>query len=453
MDNLLSMRLLVPAVILIVLAVITRGTGGDETQCVVTDDNETCSDVAPAVVVEDEEKTKPARIRKDKSKYQSGSTTSEISDPIKTVAKYGEAQRVEGQEIDKIMDVIVRTIHYMENDIHGPNATHNLSTNLLAECRNKHQDCAFWAAISECEKNPSYMKINCSPSCQTCVLLDIANRCPPLGDDVRPGLLPGEMNAMFERIVTTAPGNQSNTDFVIDEGMTNYTVIVHSRPTPLDVGVEPIISEKRDLHEPPWVITFENFITVDECRHLIDLGYKSNYKRSEDVGHALPDGTFTAKKSETRTSENAWCSSSNGCRNDTVVTRIHDRIAKVTGVAPENSEDFQVLKYEPGQFYRAHHDYIPHHRDRRCGPRILTFFLYLSDVDEGGATNFPKLEIAVKPKAGRALLWPSVLDSNPKEKEPRTDHEAQNVIKGIKFGANAWLHLYNYVDAKEMGCT
>ena len=83
----------------------------------------------------------------------------------------------------------------------------------------------------------------------------------------------------------------------------------------------------------------------------------------------------------------------------------------------------------------------------------MTFFLYLSDVEEGGATNFPKLDIAVQPKVGRALLWPSVLNSNPKDKDPRTDHEAQDVIKGLKFGANAWVHLHNYTSAQEMGCT
>ena len=38
---------------------------------------------------------------------------------------------------------------------------------------------------------------------------------------------------------------------------------------------------------------------------------------------------------------------------------------QVTGIPPENSEDFQILKYEPGQFYRQHHDYIEFQRDRR----------------------------------------------------------------------------------------
>lgn len=60
-----------------------------------------------------------------------------------------------------------------------------------------------------------------------------------------------------------------------------------------------------------------------------------------------------------------------------------------------------------------------------AGPRVLTFFLYLSDVEEGGETAFPLLGIAVKPKKGKALLWPSVLDHDLQEFEPRTLHEVQ----------------------------
>ena len=91
-----------------------------------------------------------------------------------------------------------------------------------------------------------------------------------------------------------------------------------------------------------------------------------------------------------------------------------------------------------GQFYRTHHDYIPHQKDRQCGPRILTFFLYLSDVEAGGGTDFPKLNITVMPKKGRALLWPSVLNSSPLMPDDRMKHQALPVEAGTKFAANAW---------------
>ena len=85
------------------------------------------------------------------------------------------------------------------------------------------------------------------------------------------------------------------------------------------------------------------------------------------------------------------------------------------------------------QRYATHHDYGHTDRQLACGPRILTFFLYLSDVEEGGETAFPTLDIAVTPKKGSALLWPSTLDSKPDMQEPRTQHEARAVLKGVKY--------------------
>lgn len=127
-------------------------------------------------------------------------------------------------------------------------------------------------------------------------------RCPPLDDDVRPGLLPGELNAMFERIVSTAPGNSTNNNIEIEDRMRNYTVHVHSRPKPLNEG-EQSVSIFRDLEEPPWIITFDNFMSAEECEHLIKLGYKSKYERSEDVGEIRVDGSFGSVQSAKRTSE------------------------------------------------------------------------------------------------------------------------------------------------------
>lgn len=53
---------------------------------------------------------------------------------------------------------------------------------------------------------------------------------------------------------------------------------------------------------------------------------------------------------------------------------------------------------------------------------------------------------------GRAALWPSVLDDDPNEKDSRTDHQAMPVIKGEKYGANAWLHQRDFKANNLKGC-
>lgn len=83
----------------------------------------------------------------------------------------------------------------------------------------------------------------------------------------------------------------------------------------------------------------------------------------------------------------------------------------------------------------------------------MTFFLYLNDVEEGGGTNFPQLDITIMPKRGRALLWPSILNSEPMSKDGRTVHEALDVKKGMKYASNAWIHMYDYMAPQKTGCT
>lgn len=176
------------------------------------------------------------------------------------------------------------------------------------------------------------------------------------------------------------------------------------------------------------------------------------YERSADVGTKQEDGTYTAETetNEGRTSMNAWCT--NECYGDSVAKEVIDRIATITGIPEENSEFLQLLRYEQGQFYQTHSDYIPYQRERPTGVRILTFYIYLSDVEEGGGTNFPDLDLTVTPKRGRAVLWPSVLDQHPNTQDARTNHQAMPVLSGTKFGANAWLHMRDYKGPNRMGC-
>jgi len=56
------------------------------------------------------------------------------------------------------------------------------------------------------------------------------------------------------------------------------------------------------------------------------------------------------------------------------------------------------------------------------------------------------------PKKGRALVWPSVKNEYPDEKDGRTIHQALKVENGIKYGANAWLHQRDFKGPNKNGC-
>jgi prolyl 4-hydroxylase len=237
---------------------------------------------------------------------------------------------------------------------------------------------------------------------------------------------PGDMDTMFERIIAEYPH-----------------VNVFSRPSNITAN------------DGPWVITIDNFLSDDECDRLIELGDVEGYKRSSDVGKMKWDGTFEESVNDDRTSTNAWCAEK--CHADEKTQIVLKKIEKLTGISDDHSESLQLLRYEPGQFYKTHHDYIEADLERPQGVRILTVFLYLNEPEEGGGTNFPSLGtddgITVMPRKGSVLLWPSVLNEQPNEKDFRTDHQALPVEKGLKYGANAWVHMRDFKAPHAIGCT
>jgi prolyl 4-hydroxylase len=297
---------------------------------------------------------------------------------------------------------------------------------LYAFCRYNH--------IHHNLQNPVYMKVQCAPICQTCDFLTIEKRCP-LDPDAPNAWGPGDLNEFFVNI-TTLPQFQK------------YEPIVISRPDYVNGDTE----ETADYQLGPWVAVLDNFVTAEEADRLIQLGREEGYQRSSDVGKINFDGTTESNINDGRTSKNAWCQ--NKCYNDTVAKQLVAKITDITHLPEENSEFLQLLSYTAGQYYRTHHDYIPHLRDRQAGVRLLTIFLYLNDVEEGGGTFFPMLSppVTVFPKRGRALIWPSVLDEDPNAKDGRTLHSALVVEKGLKYGANAWIHMRDFKTPNLNGC-
>ena len=127
---------------------------------------------------------------------------------------------------------------------------------------------------------------------------------------------------------------------------------------------------------------------------------------------------------------------------------------KLTLVPIPNYNELQILRYRESQFQGLHGDYIVEDTYRRRGGRILTLFMYLNNVDEGGETEFPRLSppIKVTPKKGMVLLWSNVLDSDPHKEDERMWHQALPVVKGVKHAANFWIHMRDSRTPVELKC-
>ena len=310
----------------------------------------------------------------------------------------------------------------------------SVTSAVVRTCENKNELCTFWKVLGECKKSEGYMNAECAPACQTCHLQHINTRCP-VDPNAIDALHPGDLDRLFESVV------EPDSDYNV------YNPKVLSRPLKDGDDEVPVYGE---YIEGPWLVTFDDFVSDEEIDRLLHWGHTLGFRRSTAVGKIREDGTQEINTVQNRTSENSWCNQE--CLLDPVVNEVANRIARVTNTPLENAEDIQLLRYEPGQFYVPHSDYVPAHKERPCGVRTLTIFLYLNDVEEGGGTHFPLLNITVQPKKGSAALWPSVLNQHPNDMDERTVHGGEPVIKGIKYGANAWVHMRDFQAAVRKDC-
>lgn len=195
----------------------------------------------------------------------------------------------------------------------------------------------------------------------------------------------------------------------------------------------------------PRAFLYKNFLSSAECDYIVNVS-RPHMKRSTVVG---PENKGVVD--DIRTSSGTFLDK----YEDPVIYRIEQRIGAWTFLPLENQEAMQVLKYQLGQEYRAHHDYYKGKEDQTGGPRYATVLMYLSDVEAGGETVFPNSEkdtvvkddtwsecgkkgVAVKPRKGDTLLF---FGMNPDASfDVASMHAGCPVIKGEKWSATKWIH-------------
>lgn len=187
------------------------------------------------------------------------------------------------------------------------------------------------------------------------------------------------------------------------------------------------------------VYEFDDFLTPDECQELIEAA--STQLEPSRVYNEDKD----RPNDEYRISEQAWF------RKDAnpVVRKIEAAVVAATGKPLENYEELQVVRYKPGGYFKPHYDACEGDKefcdrmDKRGGPRLWTFMVYLTDDYEGGYTVFPYIDLKVEPRRGKLIVFQSTMDTT-EELIKNSMHGGEEVLSGEKWICNKWVRHREY---------
>jgi prolyl 4-hydroxylase len=187
------------------------------------------------------------------------------------------------------------------------------------------------------------------------------------------------------------------------------------------------------INEEPPVYLFENFLTAEDCAYLVELS-------QPHMQRAVVSGGDEGVQSDGRTGQVHWIA--HDLTPDTA--RISRQFADLVELPLENAESIQVISYGPGQEYKAHYDawVAGTETGDRClargGQRLVTCLAYLCDVEEGGGTFFPRLDMEVMPRCGRMVLFHNCHEGRT-ERHPASLHGGMPPRAGTKWACNVWF--------------
>lgn len=177
-----------------------------------------------------------------------------------------------------------------------------------------------------------------------------------------------------------------------------------------------------------------DFFTAEECGRLMAM--------IDTV--AKPSAAFDA------TYESGYRTSYSGDvdPHDPFVIKLQRRLDDLLGIDPTYGETIQGQRYLPGQQFQAHTDWFPagtpywEQERTRGGQRSFTAMAYLNPVEEGGATDFPRLGISFEPRPGTLLIWNN---ADPRGvPNPFTIHAGSPVVSGVKYIVTKWYRCWRW---------
>ncbi len=154
-----------------------------------------------------------------------------------------------------------------------------------------------------------------------------------------------------------------------------------------------------------YIKTFDNLLSLDDCDYMLDWFHENEDLHEDGVVYTSSEG------------------------GDSVHIDPEFKLCRQAKVPPDHRISQILTETTVGAFnnYGKGPDYNLHltgygirrypkgkglfqtHIDTSSGAtvnRIFGVIIYLNDVEEGGETEFPELNIKIKPKKGRVLIFP-----------------------------------------------
>ena len=132
---------------------------------------------------------------------------------------------------------------------------------------------------------------------------------------------------------------------------------------------------------------------------------------------------------------------------DPFIQMLQRRLDDLLGIDPHFGETIQGQRYLPGQEFKAHYDWFDTtsgywQDEHQAGQRSWTAMAYLNAVEEGGSTDFPRVELSIPPQAGALLVWNNMSpDGSPNHKSL---HAGMPVVRGVKYVVTKWYRARNW---------
>ena len=187
------------------------------------------------------------------------------------------------------------------------------------------------------------------------------------------------------------------------------------------------------VNRDPFIAVFDDYLADIEIETLKKLA-------STQFREALVSGGKSGVLSAGRTGQNCWIKH----HENKVISELSSRVSELVGIPLKNAESLQMIHYDVKQEYAAHFDAWDSSTERgqRCmvrgGQRLVTCLMYLNDVESGGGTVFPKLDLEVRARRGRMMMFYNC-HTGTNQRHPHSLHGGLPVERGEKWACNFWF--------------